>query len=55
MIPCWGTRDELLDVVEMARTGEIEVTVETVPLETVPAAYERLRAGGVTGRIVAVP
>jgi D-arabinose 1-dehydrogenase-like Zn-dependent alcohol dehydrogenase len=29
--------------------------VETVELDAVPAAYDRLRNGEVTGRIVAVP
>jgi propanol-preferring alcohol dehydrogenase len=55
VIPSWGTRAELLDVVSLARTGDIEVEVETVGLADVPAAYDRLRNGEVTGRIVAVP
>jgi propanol-preferring alcohol dehydrogenase len=55
VIPSWGTRAELLEVVSLARSGDIEVQVETVELDAVPAAYDRLRNGEVTGRIVAVP
>jgi alcohol dehydrogenase, propanol-preferring len=51
----WGTRSELAEVVSLARAGMIELDVETVPLEGVPAAYERLAAGRVTGRVVAIP
>jgi alcohol dehydrogenase, propanol-preferring len=51
----WGTREELVDVVELARAGAIELEVERVPLAAVPAAYERLAAGGCSGRVVAVP
>jgi alcohol dehydrogenase, propanol-preferring len=51
----WGTRAELADVVALARDGAIELEIERVPLAGVPAAYERLAAGGGRGRIVAVP
>jgi alcohol dehydrogenase, propanol-preferring len=51
----WGTREELVDVVELARAGAIELEVELVPLAAVPAAYERLAAAGCRGRVVAVP
>ncbi|HEX6023255.1 MAG TPA: NAD(P)-dependent alcohol dehydrogenase [Solirubrobacter sp.] len=51
----WGTRAELAEVVALARAGTIELEVEAVPLEDVPAAYERLAAGQVRGRVVAVP
>ena len=51
----WGTREELVDVVELARAGAIALEVERVPLAAVPAAYERLAAGGCRGRVVAVP
>ena len=51
----WGTRAELAEVVALARAGTIELEVEPVPLEDVPAAYERLAAGRVRGRVVAVP
>ena len=51
----WGTREELAEVIELARSGAIAVETERVPLATVPAAYERLAAGGCNGRVVAVP
>ena len=55
IITNWGTRSELAEVVELARSGAVAIEVERVPLETVPAAYERLEAGDVRGRVVAVP
>jgi alcohol dehydrogenase, propanol-preferring len=51
----WGTRSELAEVVALARDGAIELEIERVPLAGVPAAYERLAAGGSRGRLVAVP
>jgi alcohol dehydrogenase, propanol-preferring len=51
----WGTRAELADVVALARAGAIHVDVERVRLADVPAAYERLESGAVSGRLVAVP
>jgi propanol-preferring alcohol dehydrogenase len=51
----WGTRAELAEVVALARDGVIAVEIERVPLAGVPAAYQRLEAGGGRGRLVAVP
>ena len=51
----WGTRAELADVVALARAGAIHDDVERVTLADVPAAYERLESGTVSGRLVAVP
>ena len=55
VIPNWGTRSELIEVVALARAGALEVTVERVRLQDVPVTYERLAEGGVTGRAVAIP
>jgi alcohol dehydrogenase, propanol-preferring len=55
VISNWGTRSELADVVELARQGAVHVEVEPVALADVPRAYERLEAGEVRGRAVAVP
>jgi propanol-preferring alcohol dehydrogenase len=55
VISNWGTRTELADVVALARQGAVHVEVEPVALSEVPDAYERLEAGEVRGRIVAVP
>jgi propanol-preferring alcohol dehydrogenase len=51
----WGTRAELAEVVALARDGAITIEIERLPLADVPAAYERLAAGGGRGRLVAVP
>jgi propanol-preferring alcohol dehydrogenase len=51
----WGTRAELAEVVDLARAGVIQIEVERVALDAVPAAYARLEAGDVRGRVVAVP
>ena len=53
--PHWGTRDELLDVVALARGGHLQIEVEQVALEDVVDAYARLERGEVAGRAVAVP
>jgi propanol-preferring alcohol dehydrogenase len=55
LLPNWGTRSELIEVVALARAGVLHVTVERVRLEDVPATYQRLAEGGVTGRAVAIP
>jgi propanol-preferring alcohol dehydrogenase len=51
----WGTRTELAEVVALARAGAIAIETERIALADVPAAYERLAAGGGRGRLVAVP
>jgi propanol-preferring alcohol dehydrogenase len=53
--PHWGTREELVDVVALARNGDLALEVEQVALEDVVDAYARLERGEVTGRVVAVP
>ncbi|MHA7293462.1 zinc-binding dehydrogenase [Arthrobacter sp. HLT1-21] len=53
--PYWGSRSELMEVVELARAGKIHVEVEEFPLSDAPAAYQRLRAGTLRGRAVIVP
>jgi propanol-preferring alcohol dehydrogenase len=50
--PFWGTRADLVAVVELARQGVLQPMVETVPFDAVAAAYERLHDGGVIGRLV---
>ena len=55
VVPFWGTRYELVEVIELARSGAIRASVETFPLEEAPTAYERLEAGDIRGRAVVVP
>jgi propanol-preferring alcohol dehydrogenase len=52
--PFWGSRADLVAVVDLAEKGLLDPVVEVVPYRDVPAAYARLRDGGVTGRIVVV-
>ena len=51
----WGTRAELAEVVDLARAGAVHIEIERVTLDEVPTAYQRLEAGDVRGRVVAVP
>ncbi|MDO3646400.1 NAD(P)-dependent alcohol dehydrogenase [Nocardia mangyaensis] len=53
--PYWGSRTELVDVLELAHHGELDVHVETFGIDEAPLAYERLHAGKINGRAVIVP
>ena len=53
--PYWGSRSELMEVLDLARTGQIRVHTERFDLEDAPQAYERLKAGTILGRAVVVP
>ena len=53
--PVWGTRSELFEVIELARSGAITVDVEPFALVDGPTAYERLHARTIRGRAVLVP
>ncbi|MGW2303072.1 NAD(P)-dependent alcohol dehydrogenase [Streptomyces sp. NPDC001809] len=53
--PYWGTRAELIEVLDLARTGAIDVHTETYGLDDAPKAYERLHEGRVNGRAVILP
>lgn len=53
--PYWGTRAELMEVLDLARTGRITVETEVFALDDSPTAYERLHAGTIRGRAVVVP
>ena len=50
----WGYRQELYDVIELAREGKIHVHAETYAIDDAPTAYEKLRQGTLTGRAVVV-
>jgi propanol-preferring alcohol dehydrogenase len=52
---CWGSLPELKEVVELARTGRLEMDVETVTLEEAVSTLRRLAEGKVNGRAVVVP
>src|SRR3954464_11315004 len=53
--PYWGTRPELLEVLDVARAGAVHVEVERYALDEAPDAYRRLHEGTVRGRAVVVP
>jgi propanol-preferring alcohol dehydrogenase len=51
----WGSRDDLAEVVRLARRGALHWNVETMRLAEASVALGRLAAGQVMGRIVLVP
>ncbi|MFJ2745207.1 NAD(P)-dependent alcohol dehydrogenase [Streptomyces sp. NPDC087440] len=53
--PYWGSRAELIEVLDLARSGVLDVHVETYPLDAAPEVYERLHAGRINGRAVLLP
>ncbi|MCF2130210.1 NAD(P)-dependent alcohol dehydrogenase [Strepomyces sp. STD 3.1] len=53
--PYWGSRGELIEVLDLARSGALSVHTETYALDDAPLAYERLHAGQVNGRAVILP
>ncbi|KIH96607.1 alcohol dehydrogenase [Streptomonospora alba] len=54
-ITYWGTRSELIELIDLARQGVLDVHVERYGIESGPEAYERMEAGLVKGRAVVVP
>lgn len=51
----WGTIEELHEVVDLYRAGQITPDVEIFPLDDALEAYRRLEAGELTGRAVVAP
>lgn len=51
----WGSRPELVEVLNMASRGLIRSQVTTFPLDRAVDAYQALKAGQVNGRAVVVP
>ncbi|CAN5142623.1 NAD(P)-dependent alcohol dehydrogenase [soil metagenome] len=54
-MPYWGSRSELIEVLDLAKAGKIDVEVETYSLDDGPKAYEDLAASTIRGRAVIVP
>ena len=50
----WGYRQELIEVIQMARAGRLTVHVERFAIDQAPEAYERLHHGMLNGRGVIV-
>jgi hypothetical protein len=53
--PYWGTRTELMEVLDLARAGAVHVEVEKYTLDEAPEAYRRLHEGAVRSGAVVVP
>jgi len=51
----WGSRSDLIAVVELARQGAITPRLQRYPLEDAPSAFDDLAAGRVQGRAVLIP
>ena len=51
----WGSRPELVEVLDLAARGLLRPTVTTLPLEDAARAYEQMAAGSAIGRQVIVP
>jgi propanol-preferring alcohol dehydrogenase len=51
----WGSRSELLEVLDLGARGLVAPKVVTFPLQEALTAYHRLRAGELHGRAVIVP
>ena len=51
-MPYWGTRPELDAVIALARSGAVHARIERLPLRSAAEAFDRLRAGSVSGRMI---
>ena len=51
----WGTRPELVEVLDLAARGLLTAVTTTFPLDHAMDAYRRLQDGSVVGRAVIVP
>jgi propanol-preferring alcohol dehydrogenase len=54
-VPFAGARTDLVEVLDLARSGRVSTHVQVFSLEDAPRAYELLRAGNIEGRAVVVP
>ena len=54
-IPFWGSRTELLEVLDMQRRGIINVKTTQYPLEDFAKVYELMHKGQLEGRAVLIP
>ncbi|MDI2030512.1 alcohol dehydrogenase catalytic domain-containing protein [Saccharopolyspora sp. TS4A08] len=54
-LPFWGSRDELTEVVALAREHDLRAETTTYPLDDADEALDDLRHGRVLGRAVVLP
>lgn len=55
LAPYWGTREDLYEVIELAKAGKLEIHTEVFTMDQAVEGYRRLHEGTVTGRAVVVP
>jgi propanol-preferring alcohol dehydrogenase len=55
MSSIWGSRDELAELIELARRERLEYTIDAMPLERAQEAHDLIRSGQARGRIVLTP
>jgi propanol-preferring alcohol dehydrogenase len=55
IIPFWGTRSELAEVIALARAGRITAHVDSYTLDDAQEAFDKLSSGRVRGRAVVIP
>ncbi|MFJ9367973.1 NAD(P)-dependent alcohol dehydrogenase [Nocardia sp. NPDC101769] len=53
--PYWGSRSELIELIDLAHESALEIATERFGLDEGPEAYRRLAAGTLRGRAVIVP
>jgi len=53
--PYWGSRSELIEVLDLARRGQVSVEIEQFSFDEAPRAYQLLHEGKIRGRAVVVP
>ena len=53
--PFWGSIPELIEVINLAHTGKIQMLVEHFPLDRAAEAYQLLHDGKIQGRAVITP
>ena len=51
----WGSRDELAELIDLARRERLEHTIDTMPLERAQEAHDLIRSGQARRRIVLTP
>jgi alcohol dehydrogenase, propanol-preferring len=55
VVPFWGTKGELVEVLALARAGRIRAHVERFDLSDAADAYDKMRSGALNGRAVITP
>ena len=53
--PFWGSIPELIEVIELAQAGKIQMLVEHFPIDRADEAYQLLHDGKIQGRAVITP